>query len=366
MVDEGDKAPDFELESDEGGTIRLSDLQGSPVVVYFYPKDDTSGCTKEAIAFTELAPEFAELGVRVIGVSPDTVKSHQKFKTKHNLNVELAADTEKSAAQAYGVWVSKSMYGRQYMGVERSTFLVGKDGRLNQGPMSLSSLVPVMEDAINREMADLEVKIDDAIIQRAKEGPGVNFRLRNIRLIDNQGAVVAQAPLAAIGLSGRALLSGRIAPGSVDFIGPRLLLFHTDEGGLSLSFSRADTASAVPPPAGGAGQTPAQPGPDASGTSAAVRPGMPIVGSGKEINITRTVTAAFDQARKRKTASSFLTRFGVRDAVVVFDREGTQSFWQVPDFANPFSGTAGNELRPNLFQRFQRHRADVAGELDVR
>ncbi len=130
MVDEGDKAPDFELEGDEGGTIRLSDLQGSPVVVYFYPKDDTSGCTKEAIAFTELAPEFAKLGVRVIGVSPDTVKSHQKFKTKHNLNVELAADTEKSAAQAYGVWVSKSMYGRQYMGVERSTFLVGKDGTL--------------------------------------------------------------------------------------------------------------------------------------------------------------------------------------------------------------------------------------------
>lgn len=130
MVDEGDKAPDFELENDEGGTIRLSDLQGSPVVVYFYPKDDTSGCTKEAIAFTELAPEFAKLGARVIGVSPDTIKSHQKFKTKHNLNVELAADTEKSAAQAYGVWVSKSMYGRQYMGVERSTFLVGKDGTL--------------------------------------------------------------------------------------------------------------------------------------------------------------------------------------------------------------------------------------------
>lgn len=130
MVDEGDKAPDFELESDDGGTIRLSDMKGSPVVVYFYPKDDTSGCTKEAIAFTELASDFDKLGVRVIGVSPDTVKSHQKFKTKHNLNVELAADTEKSAAQAYGVWVSKSMYGRQYMGVERSTFLVDKDGTL--------------------------------------------------------------------------------------------------------------------------------------------------------------------------------------------------------------------------------------------
>ncbi len=130
MVDEGDKAPDFELESDDGGTIRLSELKGNPVVVYFYPKDDTSGCTKEAIAFTELAPEFAKLGARIIGISPDTVKSHQKFKTKHNLNVELAADTEKTAAEAYGVWVSKSMYGRQYMGVERSTFLVDKDGTL--------------------------------------------------------------------------------------------------------------------------------------------------------------------------------------------------------------------------------------------
>ena len=130
MVDEGDKAPDFELESDSEGTIRLSALKGSPVVVYFYPKDDTSGCTKEAIAFTELAPEFAKLGVRIIGISPDTVKSHQKFKAKHNLNVELAADTEKTTAQAYGVWVSKSMYGRQYMGVERSTFLVDKDGKL--------------------------------------------------------------------------------------------------------------------------------------------------------------------------------------------------------------------------------------------
>ncbi|MDA7948605.1 MAG: peroxiredoxin [Hyphomicrobiaceae bacterium] len=132
MVDEGDKAPDFELESDDDGTIRLSDLKGAPVVVYFYPKDDTSGCTKEAIAFTGLASEFAKLGVRVIGISPDDVKSHQKFKAKHNLTVELAADTEKTTAQAYGVWVSKSMYGRKYMGVERSTFLVDKDGTLSK------------------------------------------------------------------------------------------------------------------------------------------------------------------------------------------------------------------------------------------
>ncbi len=130
MLDEGDTAPDFELENDGGNTVRLSDLKGSPVIVYFYPKDDTSGCTKEAIAFTELGPEFAKLGAQIIGISPDSVESHQKFKAKYKLGVQLAADIEKAAAQAYGVWVSKSMYGRKYMGVERSTFLVGADGKL--------------------------------------------------------------------------------------------------------------------------------------------------------------------------------------------------------------------------------------------
>ncbi len=208
-------------------------------------------------------------------------------------------------------------------------------GRLNQGPMSLSSLVPVMEEAINREIVDLEVKIDDAIIQRDKTGPGVNFRLRNIRLIDNQGAVVAQAPLAAIGLSGRALLSGRIAPGSVDFIGPRLLLFHTDEGGLSLTFSGAPEGNEAQNSPVGAGEPGSSKGPrvDAAGGREAVQPGMAIIGTSKDINVTRTVTAAFDQARKRNTTSSFLTRFGVRDATVIFDRLGAQSFWQVPDFS---------------------------------
>lgn len=190
-------------------------------------------------------------------------------------------------------------------------------GRLNKGPISLSSIVPVLEEAINRELVDLEVKIDDAIIQREAEGPGVNFRLRNIRLVDPQGAVVARAPLAAVGLSGRALLRGRIAPGSVDFIGPRLLLFYTAEEGLSLSFSRDAEAG-----------TPAQQSAGPAGNA-----GLPIIGTPKDINLTRTVTAAFDQARRHKTASSFLTRFGVRDAVVVFDQLGKQSFWQVPDFS---------------------------------
>lgn len=132
MLSEGELAPDFELESDGGGIISLRDLKGKPVVVFFYPKDDTSGCTREAIAFTEHAGEFSRLGARIVGISPDTAASHDKFKTKHNLGVQLAADTEKVAAQAYGVWVSKSMYGRQYMGIERSTFLVDAKGIISR------------------------------------------------------------------------------------------------------------------------------------------------------------------------------------------------------------------------------------------
>ena len=130
MLKEGDTAPDFELERDGGGIISLSSLKGKPVVVYFYPKDDTSGCTKQAIAFTEHADDFSKLGAHIIGISPNTVESHDKFKAKYNLGIQLAADTEKSAAQAYSVWVSKSMYGRKYMGIERSTFLLGADGKI--------------------------------------------------------------------------------------------------------------------------------------------------------------------------------------------------------------------------------------------
>jgi peroxiredoxin Q/BCP len=132
MLSEGDTAPDFELQSDAGEIIRLGDLKGKPVVVYFYPKDDTSGCTKQAIAFTEFSPQFSKLGVHIVGISPDSAESHEKFKAKHNLDVQLAADTEKLAARAYGVWVRKNMYGRQYMGVERSTFLIGADGKISR------------------------------------------------------------------------------------------------------------------------------------------------------------------------------------------------------------------------------------------
>ena len=131
-LEQGDPAPDFSLPTDGGGKTRLADFKGKPVVVYFYPKDDTSGCTAEAIAFSGLKPEFDAAGAVVIGVSPDSVASHEKFKTKHNLALALAADPERSAIEAYGVWQEKSMYGRKYFGVERSTFLIGRDGRIAQ------------------------------------------------------------------------------------------------------------------------------------------------------------------------------------------------------------------------------------------
>ena len=127
---EGDAAPDFSLPRDGGGEIALSDFRGRPVVVYFYPKDDTTGCTKEAIAFSTLMPEFERAGVTILGISPDTAGSHDTFKAKYDLTVALAADEDRTAAEAYGVWVEKSMYGRTYMGVERSTFLIDEDGRI--------------------------------------------------------------------------------------------------------------------------------------------------------------------------------------------------------------------------------------------
>ena len=130
MVEDGGPAPDFDLPTDEGGRIRLSGFKGTPVVVYFYPKDDTSGCTAEAKDFSRLASEFAKAGVPVIGISPDGVDRHAKFRAKYDLTLPLASDTEKQVASAYGVWVEKSMYGRKYMGVERTTFLIDADGRI--------------------------------------------------------------------------------------------------------------------------------------------------------------------------------------------------------------------------------------------
>ncbi len=127
----GDKAPNFKLESDSGVVSKAS-LKGKPFVVYFYPKDDTSGCTKEAIAFTAALKKFEKLGIFVLGVSKDSLASHQKFKTKHKLKIALGSDPETQTAQAWDVWGEKTLYGRKYMGMERATFLVNAKGVIAQ------------------------------------------------------------------------------------------------------------------------------------------------------------------------------------------------------------------------------------------
>lgn len=196
-------------------------------------------------------------------------------------------------------------------------------GRLAQGPISLPTLVPTIETAINEQLSGLTVKIDDAILQRSSDGPGVLFRLRNIRLIDHDGSIVAQAPLAAIGMSGSALLTGRLAPGSVDFIGPRLLLFYNADQGLTLSFSRPPGSEGAP-----AGQPAGAVSPE---TVISKRPEIPVGAGGRKLDLTSTVTEVFDRARRGD--SSYLTRFGFKDALVVLDQSGTKTSWQVPDFS---------------------------------
>ena len=129
-VVEGVSAPKFDLPRDGGGNVSLAELSGKIVVLYFYPKDDTSGCTTEALDFTTLSGEFEAAGAVVVGVSPDSVKAHDKFIAKHDLGVILASDEDKSVLEAYGVWQEKSMYGRKYMGVERSTFVIDREGKV--------------------------------------------------------------------------------------------------------------------------------------------------------------------------------------------------------------------------------------------
>jgi peroxiredoxin Q/BCP len=124
----GDKAPAFTMPRDGGGSISLDGLKGKSVVLYFYPKDDTPGCTTEAIEFTRLKADFAKAGAEVIGVSRDTVAKHEKFVAKHKLGVALGADEDGAVTEAYGVWQEKSLYGRKYMGIMRATFLIDGDG----------------------------------------------------------------------------------------------------------------------------------------------------------------------------------------------------------------------------------------------
>lgn len=132
MLSEGDMAPDFSLASDGGDPVRLTDLRGRRVVLYFYPKDDTSGCTKEACGFRDALPEFDARGAVVLGVSPDDVDSHEKFRDKYDLNFPLLADPDHSVAQAYGAWGKKKLYGREYEGILRSTFLIDPAGRIEK------------------------------------------------------------------------------------------------------------------------------------------------------------------------------------------------------------------------------------------
>jgi peroxiredoxin Q/BCP len=128
MVNEGDPVPDVKMEGAEGKTLSPADFRGQKLVIYFYPKDDTSGCTREAQDFSALAAEFEKAGTWILGVSKDDARSHAKFTGKYELKVPLASDADGSACEAFGTWVEKSMYGRKYMGIERATFLVDRDG----------------------------------------------------------------------------------------------------------------------------------------------------------------------------------------------------------------------------------------------
>jgi peroxiredoxin Q/BCP len=130
MVDVNDTAPDFALPRDGGETLTLSDLRGSAVVLFFYPRDNTPGCTKESIGFSESLQDFADAGAKVIGISKDSVASHEKFVTKQNLTVPLVSDEHGTTCEDYGVWKEKNMYGKTYMGIERSTFLIDAEGKI--------------------------------------------------------------------------------------------------------------------------------------------------------------------------------------------------------------------------------------------
>jgi thioredoxin-dependent peroxiredoxin len=137
VVEEGKPAPDFELESDSGDTVKLSDLRGGPVVLYFYPKDDTPGCTTEACEFRDAYDVYRERGAEVLGVSPDTVASHEKFKSKYELPFTLLADPDHEVADRYGVWGERSFAGKKYMGINRSTFVIDADGNVARAMLGI-------------------------------------------------------------------------------------------------------------------------------------------------------------------------------------------------------------------------------------
>ena len=132
MLEEGMKAPAFSLFNQDGNKVSLKDISGKKIVLYFYPKDDTSGCTKEACSFRDAFPKFKKSDAIILGVSPDSVKSHKKFAEKYDLNFDLLADEDKKVVQLYNVWKEKSMYGKKYMGVERTTFIIDEKGKIKK------------------------------------------------------------------------------------------------------------------------------------------------------------------------------------------------------------------------------------------
>jgi peroxiredoxin Q/BCP len=151
VIDQGDLAPDFELPDEDGNPVKLSELRGQPVVVYFYPKADTPGCTTQACGVRDHRADYAKAGARVLGISPDPVKKVKKFHDKQALDFTLLADEDHAIAEAYGVWVEKSMYGRTYWGNERTTFIIGPDGKVAE---VLRKVKPAEHDA--RVLAALE------------------------------------------------------------------------------------------------------------------------------------------------------------------------------------------------------------------
>jgi thioredoxin-dependent peroxiredoxin len=137
VIEEGKPAPDFELQSDTGETVRLSDFRGEQVVLYFYPKDDTPGCTTEACEFRDAYDVYRERGIEILGVSPDDVTSHEKFKSKYQLPFTLLADPDHKTAEAYGVWGERTFAGKTYLGVNRSTFLIDEDGNVARAMLGI-------------------------------------------------------------------------------------------------------------------------------------------------------------------------------------------------------------------------------------